>query len=205
MAAKAITAKNFGDSREEVMAAAPVKQWTRAARQSVVSELRFIVQLSFVCPTIYSAFRQPGRTSRRAAALLVADGRRAVCNSAIRVLTSASSKFSKEAIMSENDGGGAGFLWFLAGLGIGAAVGILYAPKSGEEMRQQLRSAAEDGTNTVKERARQAREQAGSWAEKGRDYLNTQKEQIRSAVEAGRSAYREATGEEVGGATPNVP
>jgi gas vesicle protein len=107
--------------------------------------------------------------------------------------------------MSENDGGGAGFLWFLAGLGIGAAVGILYAPKSGEELRQQLRSAAEDSTNTVKERARQAREQAGSWAEKGRDYLNTQKEQIRSAVEAGRSAYREATGEEVGGATPNVP
>ena len=107
--------------------------------------------------------------------------------------------------MSENDSGGASFLWFLAGLGIGAAVGILYAPKSGDELRQQLREVAEDGTNKVRESARQAREQAGSWAEKGRDYLNQQREQIRSAVEAGRSAYREATGEEVGGATPNVP
>ncbi len=107
--------------------------------------------------------------------------------------------------MSENDGGGAGFLWFLAGLGIGAAVGILYAPKSGGELRQQLREVAEDGSNTVRERARQAREQAGTWAEKGRDYLNQQKEQIRSAVEAGRHAYREATGEEVEGAKPNVP
>lgn len=107
--------------------------------------------------------------------------------------------------MSENDGGGAGFLWFLAGLGIGAAVGILYAPKSGGELRQQLREVAEDGSNTVKERARQAREQAGTWAEKGRDYLNQQRDQIRSAVEAGRHAYREATGEEVEGATPNVP
>ena len=107
--------------------------------------------------------------------------------------------------MSENDGGGAGFLWFLAGLGIGAAVGILYAPKSGGELRQQLREVAEDGSNTVKERARQAREQAGTWAEKGRDYLNQQREQIRSAVEAGRHAYREATGEDVEGATPNVP
>ncbi len=107
--------------------------------------------------------------------------------------------------MSENDGGGAGFLWFLAGLGIGAAVGILYAPKSGGELRQQLREVAEDGSNTVKERARQAREQAGTWAEKGRDYLNQQREQIRSAVEAGRHAYREATGENVEGATPNVP
>lgn len=105
--------------------------------------------------------------------------------------------------MSDRDGGG--FLWFLAGLGIGAAVGILYAPKSGDELRQQLREVAEDGKDTVRDRARQAREQAGSWAEKGRDYLNQQKDQIRSAVEAGRSAYREATSEDVEGATPNVP
>ncbi|HLY65585.1 MAG TPA: YtxH domain-containing protein [Chloroflexota bacterium] len=104
-----------------------------------------------------------------------------------------------------DDGGGSGFLWFLAGLGIGAAVGILYAPKSGDELRQQLREAAEESGNTVRERARQAREQAGTWAEKGRDYLTQQKEQIRSAVEAGRQAYREATGETVEGANPNVP
>lgn len=105
--------------------------------------------------------------------------------------------------MSDRDG--SGFLWFLAGLGIGAAVGILYAPKSGDELRQQLREVAEDGKDTVRDRARQAREQAGSWAEKGRDYLNQQKDQIRSAYEAGRSAYREATSEDVEGATPNVP
>jgi len=106
--------------------------------------------------------------------------------------------------MSDSDGN-SGFLWFLAGLGIGAAVGILYAPKSGGELRQQLRDVAEDGRNTMKERARQAREQAGTWAEKGRDYLNQQKDQIRSAYEAGRQAYREATNEDVAGTTPNVP
>ena len=105
--------------------------------------------------------------------------------------------------MSDRDS--SGFLWFLAGLGIGAAVGILYAPKAGDEMRQQLREVAEDSRDTVKERARQAREQAGTWADKGRDYLNSQKEQIRSAYEAGRQAYREATSEDVEGATPNVP
>jgi gas vesicle protein len=99
--------------------------------------------------------------------------------------------------MSERDG--SGFLWFLAGLGIGAAVGILYAPKAGDEMRQQLREVAEDSRDSVKERARQARDQAGTWADKGRDYLNQQKEQIRSAYEAGRQAYREATTEETGG------
>jgi gas vesicle protein len=104
-----------------------------------------------------------------------------------------------------DDGGGSGFLWFLAGLGIGAAVGILYAPKSGDELRQQMREMAEEGSSAVRERARQAREQAGTWAEKGRDYLNQQREQIRSAVEAGRQAYREATGDNVEGANPNVP
>lgn len=107
--------------------------------------------------------------------------------------------------MSENDGGGSGFLWFLAGLGIGAAVGILYAPKSGGELRAQLREVAEDGSSAVKERARQYREQAGTWADKGRDYLNQQRDQIRSAVEAGRQAYREATAESSEGTTPNVP
>ena len=106
--------------------------------------------------------------------------------------------------MSDNDGG-SGFLWFLAGLGIGAAVGILYAPKSGGELRQQLRDAAEERGNAVRARARQAREQAGTWADKGRDYLSQQKDQIRSAYEAGRQAYREATTETVEGATPNVP
>ena len=105
--------------------------------------------------------------------------------------------------MSDRDG--SGILWFLAGLGIGAAVGILYAPKSGDETRQQLREAAEDSRESVRARARQAREQAGGWAEKGRDYLNQQKDQIRSAYEAGRQAYREATSEDVEGTTPNVP
>jgi gas vesicle protein len=105
--------------------------------------------------------------------------------------------------MADRDG--SSFLWFLAGLGIGAAVGILYAPKAGDELRQQLREVAEEGRETVKQRARQAREQAGNWADKGRDYLSQQKDQIRSAYEAGRQAYRDATSQDVEGTTPNVP
>lgn len=105
--------------------------------------------------------------------------------------------------MSDRDG--SSFLWFLAGLGIGAAVGILYAPKAGDELRQQLREVAEEGRESVRQRARQAREQAGTWAEKGREYLNQQKDQIRSAYDAGRQAYRDATSQDVEGTTPNVP
>ena len=99
--------------------------------------------------------------------------------------------------MAENNSNS--FLWFLAGLGIGAIAGVLYAPRSGDETRQALRSRAEEGREFVRERARQAREQAAGWADRGREVLNQQKEQFRSAYEAGRQAYQEATASEGGG------
>jgi len=91
--------------------------------------------------------------------------------------------------------GGGGILWFLAGLGIGAAVGVLYAPKSGRETRDSILTAAEEGQNLVQERARKYKEQAQQWADRGKDVLSQQKDNIRSAFEAGRQAYRDASGE----------
>lgn len=85
------------------------------------------------------------------------------------------------------------FLWFLAGLGIGALAGVLYAPRSGDETREVIRARADEGREYVRHRARKAREQAGDWVDRGREVLNQQKEQFRSAYEAGRQAYQEAT------------
>jgi gas vesicle protein len=85
------------------------------------------------------------------------------------------------------------FLWFLAGLGFGAIAGILYAPRAGSETREALRSKAEEGRDFVRERTRQAREQAAGWADRGREVLNQQKEQFRNAYEAGRQAYQKET------------
>ena len=95
--------------------------------------------------------------------------------------------------MSDRDNNG--FLWFLAGLGIGALGGILYAPQSGSETREAIRARAEEGRELVKARARQAREQAAEWTERGKDALSQQKEQFKSAFEAGKQAYRETTTE----------
>jgi gas vesicle protein len=95
--------------------------------------------------------------------------------------------------MSDRDGNG--FVWFLAGLGVGALVGILYAPLSGSETREVLRSKAEEGREFVKERARQAREQASDWVDRSRDVVSQQKDQFRAAYEAGRQAYQDATAE----------
>lgn len=93
--------------------------------------------------------------------------------------------------MAERDG--SGLLWFLAGLGLGAVVGVLYAPLAGSETRRTIRQKAEEGTEYVRNRAREAREQAQQWADRGRDVVKQQKEQFRSAYEAGRQAYHEAT------------
>lgn len=93
--------------------------------------------------------------------------------------------------MSDRDG--SSFMWFLAGLGIGAAVGVLYAPRSGEETREVLRSKAEEGRERVRHHAKRVREQAGDWMDRGRDVVNQQKDQFRAAYEAGRQAYRDTT------------
>ncbi|MGH9529304.1 MAG: YtxH domain-containing protein [Terriglobales bacterium] len=100
--------------------------------------------------------------------------------------------------------GGSGIGWFLAGIGIGAVVGILCAPQSGSEMRDVLLSKADEGKEFVRNRAREAREHASDWMDRGKDVLNQQKDQIRSAVEAGKQAYRETTSAAADGGTKNL-
>lgn len=95
--------------------------------------------------------------------------------------------------MSDRDSNS--FVWFLAGLGLGALAGVLYAPRSGSETREQLRARAEEGREYMRNRARDVKDQASQWADRGRDVVNQQKEQFRAAYEAGRQAYQEATTE----------
>jgi gas vesicle protein len=95
--------------------------------------------------------------------------------------------------MSDRDSNA--FVWFLAGLGLGALAGVLYAPRSGDETREALRAKAEEGRDYVRNRARDAKDQASQWADRGRDVVNQQKDQFRAAYEAGRQAYQEATTE----------
>ncbi len=98
-----------------------------------------------------------------------------------------------------DDSSSSGILWFLAGLGIGAAVGVLYAPKSGRETRDDIARYAQEGSGYVKDRAKQYREQANQWVDKGKEVVSQQKEQLRTAFEAGKQAYREASAGVEGG------
>src|SRR6201993_2680209 len=95
--------------------------------------------------------------------------------------------------MADNNNSNAGgFGWFLAGLGLGALVGVLYAPKSGKETRDTILQSANEGREYLANRGQEFRGQVNQYVQKGKDTLNRSKDQITSAVEAGRQAYRDA-------------
>lgn len=83
------------------------------------------------------------------------------------------------------------FSYFFLGLGIGVAVGILFAPKSGEETRELIKEKAGEGKEYLKRRSLELRESAIEAYEKGKQAVVRQKEQLAAAVEAGKAAYRE--------------
>ncbi|MEO7146201.1 MAG: YtxH domain-containing protein [Bryobacteraceae bacterium] len=82
--------------------------------------------------------------------------------------------------------------YFFLGLGIGVAVGVLFAPKTGEETRDYLTAKADEGKDYLKRRGEDLKDSAGDMVERGKSTLNRQKDQLSAAVEAGKQAYREA-------------
>jgi gas vesicle protein len=83
--------------------------------------------------------------------------------------------------------------YFCLGLGLGVALGVLFAPKSGAETRQFLRDKAVEGKDYVKARADELKESAGAAIDRGKSAVQRQKDQLSAAMEAGKQAYREAS------------
>jgi len=84
------------------------------------------------------------------------------------------------------------FSYFFLGLGLGVAVGLLFAPKSGTETRDLLLSKADEGKEYLRRRSSELRDNAADALEKGKSAINRQRDQLSAAVEAGKQAYREA-------------
>jgi gas vesicle protein len=126
--------------------------------------------------------------------------------------------------MDDNESGVGGFGWFLAGLGIGALVGVLYAPKSGKETRDDLVAGAIDareranglytqGVDQVGQYVDQGKQVAGDYVDKGKQYydkgrtqwnqyvdkgkdlIQNQADAAKAAVDAGKEAYTAKTNE----------
>jgi gas vesicle protein len=70
---------------------------------------------------------------------------------------------------------------FLTGFGCGIAMGILFAPKSGEHTREYLASMASGGVGYIKRQAGEIRETALDAVERGRDVVNRQMERLAAA------------------------
>lgn len=94
---------------------------------------------------------------------------------------------------------------FFLGTLVGATVALLFAPKSGREIRGDIRDRAGKLRNSVGENwqavSAKGREIVGSVTsrgrelyEKGSERLGDQKERISSALSAGKSAAKEAYG-----------
>jgi len=93
--------------------------------------------------------------------------------------------------MADNDNGVSGLGWFLAGLGIGAVVGVLYAPKAGKETREDLVASAMDAKERAAVLAQQGRERAAQYAEQGRQQVNEYVDRGKEYYDRGRSQWSE--------------
>ncbi len=94
--------------------------------------------------------------------------------------------------MAEDNGGGnQGVAWFIAGLGVGALVGILYAPKAGRETREDLAQSAREGTDYLRARSKEAADQVGTLVDKSKDHVGQYVGKGKEVVDRGRAQWED--------------
>jgi len=84
------------------------------------------------------------------------------------------------------------FTYLLAGLGLGALVGVIFAPKSGADTRGLMVNKAGEGKDLLVRQGEKIRDTASDVLEKGKNLVTSQKDRIAEAYEAARQAYRDA-------------
>lgn len=101
--------------------------------------------------------------------------------------------------MSDDQGNSSSvILSFLLGGLTGAALAILFAPRSGKETREllgdKLRETADRGRefkDKVQTRGREMLDDAAGYVRERRETFEKEKDKLAAAVEAGRQKYRE--------------
>ena len=89
---------------------------------------------------------------------------------------------------SSNRGGGAGtaLTFLLIGLGAGAVLGLLYAPKPGKQMRKDMKRRYEDARDTFDDWKEEARDLAEEAVERGAEIADEVRERVRPIAKAMR-------------------
>lgn len=62
--------------------------------------------------------------------------------------------------------------FLLIGLGVGAALGLLLAPKTGRQLRKDLRRSYDDAIDTASDWTDEAKDRFGDAVEKGSDFAD---------------------------------
>jgi gas vesicle protein len=93
--------------------------------------------------------------------------------------------------MAENENGTSGLGWFLAGLGVGALIGVLYAPKAGKETREDLMNGALEAKDKAAELVEKGKQKAAEYVETGKQYVEQGKQLAGEYVEQGKQKAAE--------------
>jgi len=99
----------------------------------------------------------------------------------------------------DNESGGGSFVMgLLTGTVLGAGLGMLFAPKAGSELRNQISEQANNFANTASEQYRRATETAGEWAERskevGRDVYDKARDAVARGTDEAQRYVRDAGG-----------
>jgi gas vesicle protein len=95
---------------------------------------------------------------------------------------------------NEGSGGGSFVMGLLTGTVLGAGLGMLFAPKAGSELRGQLTEQAGNLANQASEGYRKATENAGEWAERGRDMYGKAKDAVVKGADEAQKYVRDNAG-----------
>ena len=80
---------------------------------------------------------------------------------------------------------------FFGGAVAGAVAGILFAPKSGEETRRELKGYARKTEEELIEKAKEARAALDDVIERGKHLVTEKRAEVEAAVKAGKEAMKE--------------
>jgi len=95
---------------------------------------------------------------------------------------------------NEGSGGGGFMMGLLTGTVLGAGLGMLLAPKAGSELRGALGEQARNLSNAASEQYKNARETAGTWAERGREMVDKAREAVNRGADEARNYASGNTG-----------
>lgn len=95
---------------------------------------------------------------------------------------------------SVNNMNGNRLTYLLIGAGVGAAVALLLAPKSGKELRKRIADVSRRGVQKGSDTIHAIGGQVAEHVEGVREAVESKKTALAGAIEAGKSAYRQERG-----------